>query len=118
MTGLRRRWLLAALLGCVLPAWAGAHAHLTASTPAAGSRGAAPPEFVLHFAEATRLTAVTLQRDGAAARQLEPLPTRAGTTLRLRAPTLAAGDYVLTWRGLGDDGHVVSGTVRFTIQAP
>jgi len=30
---------------------------------------------------------------------------------------LAAGDYVAKWRGAGDDGHVMTGEVKFTIAA-
>jgi methionine-rich copper-binding protein CopC len=28
---------------------------------------------------------------------------------------LAAGAYIMAWRGAGDDGHVLSGQIKFTI---
>lgn len=31
------------------------------------------------------------------------------------AAPLAPGSYTIHWRGAGDDGHVVSGTLRFTV---
>ena len=31
---------------------------------------------------------------------------------------LAVGAYVITWRGAGDDGHVLSGEIKFSIAAP
>jgi methionine-rich copper-binding protein CopC len=34
------------------------------------------------------------------------------------ATPLAVGAYVLAWRGAGDDGHVVSGEIKFSIAAP
>jgi len=103
----------------MLPLLAAAHTHLLESTPAANSTGRAPAEFVLRFSEATRLTALTLQRDGSApAQKLAPLPAQAGKLLKLAAPSLAPGGYVLAWRAVADDGHVMTGSLRFRIAAP
>lgn len=33
------------------------------------------------------------------------------------ATPLPAGAYILGWRGAGDDGHVMSGEIKFTITA-
>jgi methionine-rich copper-binding protein CopC len=110
-----------ALLGALalLPVLAAAHTHLLESTPAANSTGRAPREFMLQFSEATRLTALTLQREGSpGAQKLAPLPEQAGKLVRLAAPQLAPGAYVLVWRAVADDGHVMSGTLRFTVAAP
>ena len=59
------------LLFCAVNAHA--HAHLSASIPQDGSTGKAPEQIVLTFSEATRLTAMSLQREDEASRKL-PLP--------------------------------------------
>ena len=91
------------------------HAHLTASVPAGGSVGKAPQRVVLTFSEAARITAMTLQRDGEEAHKVTPLPTVASANITIPVPRLAPGRYTLSWRVLGDDGHVVSGTLHFTV---
>jgi copper resistance protein C len=112
-----RKPALLALFG-LLPLLAQAHTHLQKSTPAADSVGAAPEQLVLQFSEATRLTALTLQKDGGQeARKLGPLPAQPDKLIHLAAPKLDPGAYVLGWRALGDDGHVMSGTLRFTVVA-
>ena len=30
-------------------------------------------------------------------------------------PSLAAGDYIIKWRALGEDGHVIKGEFRFQV---
>jgi methionine-rich copper-binding protein CopC len=112
-----RKTALLALFG-LLPLLAQAHTHLQKSTPAADSAGAAPEQLVLQFSEATRLTALTLQEEGGQeARKLGPLPAQPDKVIRVAAPKLDPGVYVLGWRALGDDGHVMSGTLRFTVVA-
>ncbi len=112
------RKLALVALGSLLPLLAQAHTHLQKSTPAANSSGAAPEQLVLQFSEATRLTALTLQKAGGQeGRKLGPLPAQPDKLIRLAAPKLDPGAYVLSWRGLGDDGHVMSGTLRFTVVA-
>jgi len=105
-------------LGSLLPLLAQAHTHLQKSTPAAGSSGGAPEQLMLQFSEATRLTALAVQKEGShEARKLGPLPTQPDKVVHLAAPKLDPGAYLLSWRALGDDGHVMSGTLRFTIVA-
>ena len=112
-----RKPALLALFG-LLPLLAQAHTHLQKSTPAANSNGAAPGQLMLQFSEATRLTALTLQKAGGPeGHKLGPLPVQPDKLIRLAAPKLDPGAYVLSWRALGDDGHVMSGTLRFTVVA-
>jgi copper transport protein len=103
-----------ALLAC--GAAAVAHTHLTKSVPADGSTvTVSPPKFVLTFAEPARLTAMSIQKDSAPAKKLAPLPAAAAGEIAVTAPQLAAGKYVLTWRALSDDGHVMPGKISFTV---
>jgi methionine-rich copper-binding protein CopC len=69
---------------------------------------------VLSFSEAARLTALTLQREGAEARKLAP-PATAAARFTIPVPDLVSGSYTLTWRAVGSDGHVTSGAVHFKV---
>ena len=92
-----------------------AHAHLTGSSPADGSQVTAPPtELVLSFSEAAQLTALAIAHAGGAKQKLTA-PAASQTRIRVPLPALAAGDYVVSWRALGADGHLVPGQIHFTI---
>jgi copper resistance protein C len=103
----------------LLIAWSAlavAHTHLVKSVPANGSTLAtAPGEFVLTFAEPAKLTVLSLQKDAEAASRLGPLPSAAAAQISVPAPKLSPGKYVLSWRAVGDDGHVMPGKVSFTV---
>jgi methionine-rich copper-binding protein CopC len=99
----------------VVAVTAHAHTHLEGSTPADKSRVAAPKAIELHFSAAARLTALSLQQGSAAAKSLAPLPAKATKDVSIALPALGAGDYVVTWRVAGDDGHVMSGKFGFTV---
>ena len=93
-----------------------AHTHLVKAVPAEGSTISAPlPKFVLTFAEPARLTALSLQKDKEPAKKLGPLPEAAAAEISIPAPSLAAGKYVLSWRAVSDDGHVMPGKLTFTV---
>jgi methionine-rich copper-binding protein CopC len=93
-----------------------AHAHLQASIPREGSTlGTAPAALVLQFSEAARLTALWIEKSGGEKQKLTPLPTEPQSRIAVPLPKLAPGDYVVSWRVLGSDGHVVPGKIRFTL---
>lgn len=91
-----------------------AHTHLQSSVPADKSKVAAPPALELHFSESARVTALTLQQ-GAAAPVSLTVPATAGKDIKVPVKALVAGDYKVTWRVAGADGHVMSGTFSFTV---
>ena len=110
------------LSGWLLVGWvagtagAQAHAHLQASIPGDGSTlDTAPAALVLQFSEAARLTALWIEKSGGEKQKLTPLPPQPQSQITLPLPNLAPGDYVVSWRVLGGDGHVVSGKIRFTL---
>ncbi|MBS0379030.1 MAG: copper resistance protein CopC [Proteobacteria bacterium] len=107
------RGLLAALL-CAASGAALAHAHLTASEPQADAHVRAPPRLVLTFTEPAHLTQLSIERTGNPAQSLA-LPDATSATLEVLLPTLAPGDYVVHFRVLGHDGHVVPGRLAFTV---
>jgi hypothetical protein len=93
-----------------------AHAQLTDSSPVDGSQLLdGPTALVLSFSEAVQLTALTIQRNGGTAQRLVP-PEQVAARISVPLPKLAAGAYVLRWRTLGSDGHVVPGQIRFSIK--
>ena len=92
------------------------HAHLQVSEPANASTVMQPPKrIVLQFNEATQLTVLTLQKGESQPQKLEPLPGTAAKSISVPLPAIDAGAYVVSWRAIGDDGHVVSGTLSFTV---
>ena len=107
------------LLAILLIAPAGvahAHAHLEKSQPARNSTvSVLPKNVVLEFNEAVQITALTLQTGEGKARDLVPLPTAARKEITVPMPTLATGRYMIKWRAVSDDNHVMSGEVPFTV---
>ncbi|HET9391529.1 MAG TPA: copper resistance CopC family protein [Steroidobacteraceae bacterium] len=92
------------------------HTHLEKSVPANGSvLSTAPENFVLTFAEPARLTALSLQKGSETPQKLTPLPSAAAKEMSIPAPRLTPGKYVLSWRVVSDDGHVMPGKLSFTI---
>ncbi len=102
------------LMGNSALTWA--HTHLVKSIPVNGSTLAvSPSRFVLTFAEPAKLTTLSLQKDAEPAQKMGPLPTSPATEVSIPAPQLAPGRYVLAWRAVGDDGHVMPGKLSFTV---
>lgn len=106
----------AALAALFFAASAGAHTHLSDSTPAEGSvLTSSPDAIVLNFSGPARLTALSIQKEAGTEQKIEPLPTEAAKQISIPSPKLTPGAYVLTWRVLGHDNHVMSGKVHFTL---
>jgi methionine-rich copper-binding protein CopC len=102
------------LLGC--SALVQAHAHLQQSTPVDGSTlSSAPGSLVLRFSEAARLTALWIQRSGGTRQRVTPLPDKPQATISVTMPQLEPGSYLVSFRVLSDDGHVVPGQIHFTL---
>ena len=93
-----------------------AHTQLSASSPEDGATIAAPEKISLTFSEAVRLTAVSIVK-GEEDRALEIEVTAPATEFTLAAPALEPGTYIVRWRALSADTHVMSGEFTFTIAA-
>jgi methionine-rich copper-binding protein CopC len=106
--------------GLLLPLLAGAHAHLQAAQPADGSViTAAPDKFLLSFSEAAQLTSLSLLKAGVPEPQkIDAPPAAASTQISIAAPPLKPGSYELRYRVLSADGHIISGSIHFTIANP
>jgi methionine-rich copper-binding protein CopC len=91
-----------------------AHTELTASDPAnLAMLEAAPENISLTFSEPVRLTALTVQKQGEAKRNLGPLPAAALEHFTVAAPGLGEGHYTVNWRALSEDTHVMTGEIMF-----
>ncbi len=108
--------ILCTLLLSFAAAVAQAHAHLKQAIPADGSiLKTAPSAVVLRFSEAARLTAAWIQSEGGTREKLHSLPEKPARETSVALPPLTPGRYVLTWRVVGDDGHIVPGQLHFTL---
>jgi copper resistance protein C len=112
------RLILSSVAALVFSAAVAAHAHLQKSTPADKSViSAAPTTLALTFSLPVRLTAVTIQKGGGKSESLAPLPEKPAASASIAVPKLTPGDYVVSWRAVSDDNHVMSGNVTFTLSA-
>lgn len=91
-----------------------AHTHLESSVPADKSKVRAPQAIELRFTEPARVTALTIQQGTNSAKDLKP-PSTASKVVSVPVSGLAAGDYKVSWRVAGQDGHVMSGSFLFTV---
>ncbi|MBO9441817.1 copper resistance protein CopC [Phaeobacter italicus] len=94
-----------------------AHSPLRTTTPADGAVLAEVPQVLeLQFGKDIRLTRITSTHVGAHSKQLD-LSAEAGFVRSYALPFegMGAGDYVIEWRGLGDDGHPQSGSFAFRV---
>lgn len=115
---MRLKAFLAASTFCLFANAALAHTKLQASTPAEGSKLTSPPSSItLQFSEATQITALTIQKESAAEQQLGPLPRDAAAKITVPVPKLEPGNYVVNWRAVGDDNHVMKGELHFSVGA-
>lgn len=98
------------------------HFALSRSAPAADATVTAPEEVRLWFTQAPQENSVGIRLvDGAgeAVETTEPTPDPEDAMVMFVKPSapLSAGSYTVSWRGIGDDGHVVRGDFAFSVSA-
>ena len=96
-----------------------AHTELSTTTPDDGATIATAPENVeLTFSEPVRLTALSIQKDGEPKQSLGPLPIGTTEKFSVALPaTIDDGHYVVAWRALSEDTHVMNGEFMFAVGA-
>lgn len=108
--------LMTVLASLGIAGTASAHAHLHMSIPANHSVvAAAPKQISLEFNEPVQLTSVTIQKGDGNATKLGPLPDAAAKEVTLAVPQLDAGNYIVKWRAVSDDGHITADKFLFTV---
>ncbi len=101
-----------------------AHAVLLATSPVDGSvLGNEPPQVALRFNEAVSLTPQSIQLLDAAGHPVrvgkpEHPAGKGDTAAADLTPGLHDGTYVVSWRVVSADAHVVSGAFQFSIGGP
>ena len=99
-----------------LPAFS--HTTVTATLPVSGSVLAQSPAVVeIRFAHAARLTSVVLLGEDSQERRLDFTPGGSAVSFKLPEPDLGPGRNEIRWKALSDDGHVISGSLIYTIQS-
>jgi methionine-rich copper-binding protein CopC len=96
-----------------------AHAHLKRSEPADQSVVAeAPKNLTVAFNEAVTITALTIQKGDAKPQVLGPLAKEAAKQTTVALPALTPGNYIVKWRAMSDDKHLMSGKILFKVGTP
>jgi copper transport protein len=93
-----------------------AHAHLKKAVPADGAVVAtSPANVVLSFSEPAHLTVCWIQKADGPKQKITGLPTTDSADVTVPLPQLDAGTYVLSWKVVGDDTHILDGQMHFTV---
>lgn len=98
-----------------------AHSKMNKSVPKDGETVAAGlSQIELKFTNDLRLTLAKILREpgqGAEEIAVTRIPKAFTSNVILSVPPLQAGDYKVTWTGVGKDGHVMNGNFTFTVSA-
>ena len=99
------------------------HLQLDRSAPAADTTVESPPEIRLWFSQVPQAAATSLRliRNGAPVDGVGALQPDDGDASVFAAPVegpLDDGAYMVSWRTMAADGHVVRGDFSFTVRAP
>jgi methionine-rich copper-binding protein CopC len=93
-----------------------AHAHLKKAVPADGGVvETSPANVILSFSEPAHLTACWIQKGDGPKQKIDGLPTAPAADIAVPLPKLDPGTYVLSWKVVGDDTHIVPGQIHFTV---
>ena len=76
-----------------------------------------PAVVEIRFAHAARLTSVVLLGEDSQERRLDFTPGGSAVSFKLPEPDLGPGRNEIRWKALSDDGHVISGSLIYTIQS-
>jgi methionine-rich copper-binding protein CopC len=115
----RRHIIVLCGLLLLLAAVPQAHTALTRSEPAAGKTvTAAPKQVQLWFNEKIDVALSTIELTGPSGKvDLTPAHVMGGKSLMAGVSgKVAEGSYTIAWQTAGDDGHVVKGSVKFTVK--
>jgi copper resistance protein C len=114
---MQRIVIILAIIVMMLPTTASAHTQLESSNPESGQVVKENlNQIVLNFGgEIESLSTMTLMKDGHEVPfdSIEPQGTQMIGTV---ADPLATGSYNIQWKIVGEDGHIITGEIPFTVQ--
>jgi methionine-rich copper-binding protein CopC len=122
MTSFVRRTVAIAAVALVpASAYAAFHNHLVKSAPLTGETVSAPKEITLWFAEKPEVAFSTVDLVAADSSHVAvgKLGALASDTLAVTVPVtgaVKAGEYSVSWKTAGKDGHSVRGKYKFTVK--
>ena len=95
---------------------ANAHSVVTNSNPESGAiLSAAPTSLEISFSKPTHIVKASLSHNDGDAAKLTVSTKEPTKTVSFTPAPKAVGDYVLNWRALSQDGHVLKGSIKFSI---
>jgi methionine-rich copper-binding protein CopC len=110
--------LLTAVLGLFLAAGAAqAHSTLESSVPADGATVSAPKTILMKFTRDLRLVTVRLTAENFDESLAVDRSAPAAKSFSVPLPALAPGTYTVKWRAAATDGHIMMGSLSFTVAA-
>ena len=127
-----KNFLLAIMF--ILPMAANAHSPLSSSSPKDGESLDVPPvQIVMEFKSPVKLIKVVLKKSrskqansflgglfGGDDGESVPLGKSFLMSIKNRQivplPSLGEGNYLLSWRAIGEDGHVIKGELTFKVE--
>jgi copper resistance protein C len=92
-----------------------AHAHLTASDPAANAKVKSPKQIKLTFSETLEPASSSAALTDAAGKTVPVSKAVGGTSITLLPLTLKPGAYKVSWQSVGQDTHRLTGSFGFTV---
>lgn len=107
--------VIAAILAFGVQMSALAHTHLDVTSPKGGETVSSPSVMMLTFGGDVRLVRVEV-KGSAGTVDIGFTPVAAAqASFHMPMPFMAAGQYVVTWTAIGEDGHSVSDEFAFTV---
>jgi len=107
-------FITAFLVTLGLPAQA--HTVLSSSNPADNAiETTAPENIALGFSTEVRLTAFSVEDDDGKIFDLGAMPTIMQQEFSISTPVIPPGTYIVKWRAVGEDMHIVSGEFQFVV---
>ena len=116
-----KKLILSVLFGAAMTVAAYAHSPLKATMPADGETISGTPDMLhLVFAKPARVTKIMLKHtmgDMTHEDKLALPSKKFGTEMMLEPEFKGPGEYTVDWRALGEDGHALKGSFKFTVVA-
>ena len=96
-----------------------AHSVVSKSHPENGAHlNAAPERLEVSFSKPTRVIKASITHDGKDQKKLVLSTKEPTTKISFTPAPKDAGNYVVKWRALSQDGHVLKGSLEFSIGEP
>jgi copper resistance protein C len=117
---LMKRFVLCALASFAVIVVVVADAHTTVESsrpPNEAVLAQSPPTIEIKFKHPVQMTSIVAVQADKTERKLAFTPMASAAVITLDNPALTAGRTEIRWKGLSKDGHVIDGTLVYTIKS-